>query len=146
MVQLSRYFEDWWRRGTVAFFAMLHKILSLMYTSFSFVDSVMIFPLAHEQSSIIHESNAGCIAPLISYRNFNYHVCNILVSDRWYSFIHSFLELSSLYRSLCPSTPGFCGPQPSTPIPRFTNVMRSMKTVRKVKIRKSKMKFPLISM
>jgi hypothetical protein len=34
----------------------------------------------------------------------------------------------------------------STPIPRFTNVIRSMKIDRKVKIRKSEMKFPLISM
>jgi hypothetical protein len=31
------------------------------------------------------------------------------------------------------------------PIPRFTNVIRSMETVRKLKICKSKMKFPLIS-
>jgi hypothetical protein len=30
------------------------------------------------------------------------------------------------------------------PIPRFTDLIRSMKTVRKVKVRKSKMKFPLI--
>jgi hypothetical protein len=36
-------------------------------------------------------------------------------------------------------TPIGCAPNP-----RFTNVIRSMKTVCKVKIRKSKMKFPLI--
>jgi hypothetical protein len=33
-----------------------------------------------------------------------------------------------------------------TPIPQYTNVIRSIKTVRKVKIRKSKMEFPLILM
>jgi hypothetical protein len=33
-----------------------------------------------------------------------------------------------------------------TPIPRFMNEIISIKTVRKVKTRKSKMKLPLISM
>jgi hypothetical protein len=34
----------------------------------------------------------------------------------------------------------------ATPIPRFTNEIRSMKTVHKMKIRKSKVQFTLISM